>query len=809
MVKGVFDEMARDEPKNHFTVGIRDDVTNTSLDYDPGFSVESPERVRAVFFGLGSDGTVSANKNSIKIIGEDTENYAQGYFVYDSRKAGSLTTSHLRFGPRPIHSPYLIDRGNFVACHQFSFLERFDVLKKAQRGATFLLNSQYGPDEVWDHLPRTVQRHLIEKELKFFVIDGYGVARDAGMGGRINTVMQTCFFAISGILPREGAITAIKEAIEKTYGKRGRAVVEMNFKAVDNALDNLHEVEVPGEVTSDFDIRPAVPEDAPEFVRDVTSRMLAGEGDEMPVSLMPVDGTFPTATTRWEKRNIALEIPAWDPDVCIQCGKCVSVCPHAVIRARVYDPSLLKDAPESFKSAPAKWREFPDMKFTIQVSPEDCTGCSLCTQACPAKNKAEPSRKAINMEPQAPLRESEVMNWNFFNSIPEPDRNLLNLGRIKDIQLVPPLFEFSGACAGCGETPYVKLLTQLFGDRALISNATGCSSIYGGNLPTTPYAANGDGRGPAWSNSLFEDNAEFGLGMRLALDKQLEYARELLAGLEGELGEIAGEILGADQSTDGGIQRQRGRVAALKEKLSSMESPEAGQLLGIADVLVRKSVWILGGDGWAYDIGYGGLDHVLALGRNVNILVLDTEVYSNTGGQMSKATPRGAVAKFAAGGKPTAKKDLAMMAMTYGSVYVARVSIGASDSQTVKAFREAEAFDGPSLIIAYSHCIGHGYDLSRGLEQQKAAVKSGHWVLMRYNPDLAREGKNPLQLDSRAPSLPLKDYIYNETRYNMLTRSNPGRAEELLELAKGDVERRWRQYRFMASMEEGEEDGGE
>jgi len=809
MVKGVFDEMARDEPKNHFTVGIRDDVTNTSLDYDPGFSVESPERVRAVFFGLGSDGTVSANKNSIKIIGEDTENYAQGYFVYDSRKAGSLTTSHLRFGPRPIHSPYLINRGNFVACHQFSFLERFDVLKKAQRGATFLLNSQYGPDEVWDHLPRTVQRHLIEKELKFFVIDGYGVARDAGMGGRINTVMQTCFFAISGILPREGAITAIKEAIEKTYGKRGRAVVEMNFKAVDNALDNLHEVEVPGEVTSDFDIRPAVPEDAPEFVRDVTSRMLAGEGDEMPVSLMPVDGTFPTATTRWEKRNIALEIPAWDPDVCIQCGKCVSVCPHAVIRARVYDPSLLKDAPESFKSAPAKWREFPDMKFTIQVSPEDCTGCSLCTQACPAKNKAEPSRKAINMEPQAPLRESEVKNWNFFNSIPEPDRNLLNLGRIKDIQLVPPLFEFSGACAGCGETPYVKLLTQLFGDRALISNATGCSSIYGGNLPTTPYAANGDGRGPAWSNSLFEDNAEFGLGMRLALDKQLEYARELLAGLEGELGEIAGEILGADQSTDGGIQRQRGRVAALKEKLSSMESPEAGQLLGIADVLVRKSVWILGGDGWAYDIGYGGLDHVLALGRNVNILVLDTEVYSNTGGQMSKATPRGAVAKFAAGGKPTAKKDLAMMAMTYGSVYVARVSIGASDSQTVKAFREAEAFDGPSLIIAYSHCIGHGYDLSRGLEQQKAAVKSGHWVLMRYNPDLAREGKNPLQLDSRAPSLPLKDYIYNETRYNMLTRSNPGRAEELLELAKGDVERRWRQYRFMASMEEGEEDGGE
>jgi pyruvate-ferredoxin/flavodoxin oxidoreductase len=801
MVKGVLDELTKDKPKNHFTIGIEDDVTQTSLDYDPEFSVEGPERVRAIFYGLGSDGTVSANKNSIKIIGEETSNHAQGYFVYDSRKAGSLTTSHLRFGEESILSPYLIHKANFVACHQFSFLERFDVLKKAQPGATFLLNSPYGPDEVWDHLPRTTQEHIINKKLKFYVIDGYKVAQEAGMGTRINTVMQTCFFAISGILPRDEAIAEIKKAIEKTYGRRGPAIVKMNFTAVDNALDNMYEVEVPDKVTSTFDIRPTVPEEAPDFVKNVTAKMMAGDGDSLPVSAMPVDGTFPSGTTKWEKRNIALEIPVWDPDTCIQCGRCVSVCPHAVIRSKVYDPDLLSEAPSSFKSTDARWREFPYMKFTIQVAPEDCTGCALCVQTCPAKNKSEPKLKAINMAPQASLRDQEVENWEFFLQLPEVDRKELNLSRIKDLQLVQPLFEFSGCCAGCGETPYVKLLTQLFGDRALISNATGCSSIYGGNLPTTPYTVNGEGRGPAWSNSLFEDNAEFGLGMRLALDKQMEYAREVLPKMSSQIGEELVEgLLNADQSTDAGIEEQRKRVAELKEKLEKMDSPEAKSLLTVADSLVKKSVWILGGDGWAYDIGYGGLDHVMALGRNVNVLVLDTEVYSNTGGQMSKATPRAAVAKFAAAGKPMAKKDLAMMLMLYGNVYVARVALGASDSQTVRAFREAEAYDGPSIIIAYSHCIGQGYDLVHGLEQQKAAVDSGHWVLVRYNPDLAEEGKNPLQLDSKAPSIPLEKYMYNETRFNMLVRSNPDAAKRLLDLAQEDVNKRWKLYEHWAAM---------
>jgi len=809
MVKGVFDEMAKENPKNHFTVGIYDDVTHTSIDFDPEFSIEDPEMVRAIFFGLGSDGTVSANKNSIKIIGEDTPNHAQGYFVYDSRKAGSLTTSYLRFGAKPIHSPYLIDKANFVACHQFSFLERFDVLRKAQPGATFLLNSPYDKDEVWDHLPRTVQKQIIEKKLRFFVIDGYKVAREAGMGGRINTVMQTCFFAISGILPRDEAIKAIKEAIEKTYGKRGRAIVEMNFKAVDNALENLHEVTVPKEVTSTLDIRRPVPEEAPEFVQKVTAKMLAGEGDLLPVSSMPVDGTFPSATTKWEKRNIALEIPVWNPDICIQCGRCVSICPHGVIRAKVYDPSLLEKAPKEFKSAEAKWRQFPNKRYTLQVAPEDCTGCSLCIQVCPVKDKQDPNRRAINMEPQLPIREREEKNWEFFLGIPEVDRSALNLDRVKDIQLTTPLFEFSGACAGCGETPYLKLLSQLFGDRALIANATGCSSIYGGNLPTTPWSVNNEGRGPAWSNSLFEDNAEFGLGMRLALDKQLEYAKEILQHLSSKVGEeLVREILDADQSTDEGIAEQRKRIGKLKGILEGMEDSEAKQLLGMADVLVKKSVWIVGGDGWAYDIGYGGLDHVLALGRNVNILVLDTEVYSNTGGQMSKATPRGAVAKFAAGGKPNAKKDLAMMAMTYGNVYVARVAMGANDAQTVRAFREAEAYNGPSLIIAYSHCIGHGYDLVHGVEQQKAAVQAGQWPLMRYNPDWAKEGKNPLHLDSKDPSIPLKDYAYKETRFSMLARSKPEEAAKLLELAEEDVKQRWRLYRYLADMPTEDAEGG-
>jgi pyruvate-ferredoxin/flavodoxin oxidoreductase len=801
MIRGVFNEMAKPTPKNHFTVGIVDDVTHTSLDYDPTFSTEDPQTVRAVFYGLGADGTVGANKNSIKIIGEDTDNYAQGYFVYDSKKSGALTISHLRFGPKPIRSTYLISQASFVACHQFNFLERLDVLREAAPGATFLLNSLYGPDEIWDHLPRTVQRQIIDKQLRFYVIDGYKVAEQTGMGVRINTIMQTCFFAISGVLPREEAIAAIKHAIEKTYGRRGEAVVKKNFAAVDAALDHLHEVKVLGRVTSSFDLRPAVPAEAPEFVQKTLAKIIANEGDSLPVSAFPVDGTFPTATTQWEKRNIALEIPVWDTEVCIQCGKCVLVCPHAVIRAKVYSPELLKDAPPTFKSAPARWREFKEMRYTLQVAPEDCTGCKLCVEVCPAKNKKEVRLKAINMAPQPPLRDSEAANWKFFLDLPEMDRRGLTMGQVKDVQLLQPLFEFSGACAGCGETPYIKLVTQLFGDRAVIANATGCSSIYGGNLPTTPYCTAADGRGPAWSNSLFEDNAEFGLGIRLAMDKQHEYAQELLRRVSGSIGdELAEALLTAEQSNEAGIKAQRDRVQQLKEKLRGMNSPEARDLLSLADALVKKSVWIVGGDGWAYDIGFGGLDHVLASGQNVNVLVLDTEVYSNTGGQMSKATPRGAVAKFAAGGKPRPKKDLAMIAMTYGNIYVARVAFGSNDMHTVKALLEAEAYDGPSLIVAYSHCIAHGYDLKYGLDQQKAAVQSGHWPLMRFNPNLVREGKNPLQLDSKAPILPLEKYMYNETRFTMLAHSDPHAAKALLQTAQEEATSRWRLYEHWAAM---------
>ena len=801
MIKAVFDELAKPQPKNHFTVGIYDDVTHTSLDYDPAFSTEEPGTVRALFYGLGADGTVGANKNSIKIIGEDTDNFAQGYFVYDSKKSGSVTISHLRFGPKPIRSTYLISQASFVACHQFSFLERLDVLKAAAPGATFLLNSPFGPEEVWDHLPRTVQRELIEKKLRFFVIDGYTVAKETGMGGRINTIMQTCFFAISGVLPRDEAIAAIKHAIEKTYGKRGEAIVKKNFAAVDATLDHLHEVQVPDRVTSTFDLRPAVPDEAPDFVRQTLAKIIAGEGDAVPVSAMPVDGTFPTGTTQYEKRNIALEIPVWDEAICIQCGKCVLVCPHAVIRAKVYSPELLAGAPATFKSSPARWREFKDQVYTLQVAPEDCTGCRLCVEVCPVKNKQETRLKAINMMPQPPLREPEAENWKFFLGLPEMDRAPLSLGQVKDVQLLEPLFEFSGACAGCGETPYIKLVTQLFGDRAVVANATGCSSIYGGNLPTTPWTFNHEGRGPAWSNSLFEDNAEFGLGLRLALDKHAEYARELVARLSGAIGdELAQAFLNTDQSTEAGIQAQRERVTRLKEKLQGLKTREAKDLLSVADALVKKSVWIIGGDGWAYDIGYGGLDHVLASGHNVNVLVLDTEVYSNTGGQMSKATPRGAVAKFAAGGKPRPKKDLAMIAMTYGNIYVARVAMGGSDMHTVKAFLEAEAYDGPSLIVAYSHCIAHGYDMAHGLDQQKAAVQSGHWPLLRYNPDLVTQGKNPLQLDSKAPSLPLEKYTYNETRYTMLAHSDPAAAKESLELAQAEALARWRLLEHWAAM---------
>jgi pyruvate-ferredoxin/flavodoxin oxidoreductase len=801
MVKGVVDELGRAKSKNHFTVGILDDVTHTSIDYDAQFSTEDPGTVRAMFYGLGADGTVGANKNSIKIIGEDTENYAQGYFVYDSKKSGSMTTSHLRFGPRPIRSSYLISRANFVACHQFNFLERMDVLRSAEPGAIFLLNSPFGPDEVWNHLPRTVQQAIVEKKLKFYVIDAIKVARETGMGGRINTIMQTCFFAISGVLPREQAIEAIKHAIEKTYGKRGEAVVQKNFAAVDSTLENLFEVKYPTTISSSFDVRPPVPREAPEFVQKFIGPIVQGRGDELPVSAMPKDGTFPSGTAMWEKRNIALEIPEWDEELCIQCGKCVLVCPHAVIRAKMYESDKLAGAPAAFKSTPARWKDLGHLKYTLQVAPEDCTGCTLCVEACPAKSKSEAKHRAINMVAQPPIREREAKNWEFFLKLPEADRSKLAVGQVKDVQLLQPLFEFSGACAGCGETPYIKLVTQLFGDRAVVANATGCSSIYGGNLPTTPYTFNKDGRGTAWSNSLFEDNAEFGLGIRLAVDKQTEYARELLPKFATQVGEqLVRELLNADQSSEAAIQAQRKRVELLKQKLTGDNSPRAKDLLSLADLFVKRSVWIFGGDGWAYDIGYGGLDHVLASGRNVNILVLDTEVYSNTGGQMSKSTPRGAVAKFAAAGKPRPKKDLAMMAVSYGNVYVARVAFGANDTQTLKAFNEAEAYDGTSIIIAYAHCIAHGYDLMHGLDQQKLAVQSGHWPLFRYNPDLVAQGKNPFQLDSKAPSIPLEKYIYNETRYTMLKQSAPEAAAELLKEAQADVLSRWKVYEHMANM---------
>lgn len=800
MIKGVLDNLEADKPKNHFTIGINDDVSHTSLEYDPSFSVEPDDVVRAVFWGLGSDGTVGANKNSIKIIGEETPNYAQGYFVYDSKKSGARTVSHLRFGPRPIRSTYLIGQANFVGVHQFGFLNTFHVLGDALPGATVLINSPYGPDEVWDQLPQSVQQEIIDKELKLYTIDAYAVARELGLGIRINTIMQTCFFAISGVLPRTEAIDQIKLAIRKTYGKRGEIVVRQNFAAVDAALDNMHEVAVPATATSGLELSRMVPKEAPDFVQLVTAKMMAGEGDELPVSMLPVDGTYPSATTQWEKRNIALEVPVWDPDVCIQCGKCVLVCPHAVIRSKVVDEDELADAPDGFLSTDARWRELPDKKYTLQVAVEDCTGCTLCVEVCPAKDKTAVGRKAINMEPQLPLREQGREHWAFFDSLPEqPHVDTLRFTNVKNVQLLEPLFEFSGACAGCGETPYLKLLSQLFGDRALIANATGCSSIYGGNLPTTPWSQNAAGRGPAWSNSLFEDNAEFGMGMRLTIDKQTHYAAELVERMRSQIGDgLADALLNADQGDEAGIKEQRTRVEELKQKLDDDNSPVARDLVSLADKLVRKSVWIVGGDGWAYDIGYGGLDHVLASGRNVNVLVLDTEVYSNTGGQSSKATPLAAVAKFAAGGKPTGKKDLGMMAASYGNVYVAQVAMGANDAHTVRAFLEAESYPGPSIIIAYSQCIAHGIDMAKGMDQQKLATASGHWPLFRYDPRLAEEGKNPFQLDSRAPKIPLRDYVYNENRYRMLAQSDPAAAEELLKKGQEFVNERWRKYEEMA-----------
>ncbi len=801
MVKGIFDELGKASPKNHFTIGIDDDVSHTSLDYDASFSTEDPKTVRALFYGLGSDGTVGANKNSIKIIGTETPNFAQGYFVYDSKKSGSMTTSHLRFGPNPIRSTYLITRASFVACHNFSFLEKMNVLEAAMPGAVFLLNSPYSAAEVWNQLPKSTQEEMLRKKIEFYVIDGYKVAREAGMGTRINTIMQTCFFAISGVLPREEAIEQIKKAIKKTYGKRGEAVVQKNFAAVDAALAHLEKVELPSAASSEFDLIGSLSGKAPKFVHDVLGQIAAGKGDLLPVSAMPAGGAFPTGTSQWEKRNIAQFIPVWDKDLCIQCGKCAMVCPHAVIRAKVYSPDLASDAPATFQWAKPKWKGMEQDRYTLQVAPEDCTGCAVCVEVCPVKSKSDAGHKAINMAPQAPLRAAERDNWEFFLGLPEVDRNKLSHGQVKDVQLLQPLFEFSGACAGCGETPYIKLLTQLFGDRLYIANATGCSSIYGGNLPTTPYSSNVQGRGPTWANSLFEDNAEFGFGMRIALDQQKVFAETLVARTAPNLGdELVSALLTASQKTETEINAQRERVKILREKLAGVDSSDARNLLAIADTLVRKSVWILGGDGWAFDIGFGGLDHVLGSGKNVNVLVLDTEVYSNTGGQMSKATPRGAVAKFAASGKMNSKKDLAMEAVSYGYVYVAQVALGGNDSHVIKAFQEAEAHEGPSIIIAYSSCIAHGYDLVHGLEQQKLAVQSGYWPLMRYNPALRETGKNPFQLDSKSPSIRLKDYAYREARYTMLARGNPELAANLLKEAQDDVERQWRVYSARAAM---------
>ncbi len=802
MVKAVFDQLGSDKPRRRFTVGIKDDVTHLSLDYDPSFGCEDKDVVRAMFYGLGSDGTVGANKNSIKIIGEDTDNFAQGYFVYDSKKAGSVTVSHLRFGPKPIKSSYLVSSASFVACHQFSFLEQYDMLSQAGRGATFLLNSQFGQEETWDRIPKEVQQQIIDKGINFYAIDAYAVAKDAGMGSRINTVMQTCFFAISGVMPRDEAIAAIKDAIKKTYGSKGEDVVKKNWEAVDATLANLYQINVPDSVTSCVAMPPTVPSEAPEFVSKVIGEIIAGRGDALPVSALPCDGTFPMDTAQWEKRNIALEIPIWDESICIQCGKCGLVCPHSAIRLKAYDPASLENAPDGFKTSEARGKEFSGLNMTVQVAPEDCTGCGICVEICPAKNKTETRLKAINMESQPPLRKQEAANYKFFLGLPEIDRSLVKQESVKGSQYLQPLFEYSGACSGCGETPYLKLLTQLFGDRLLIANATGCSSIYGGNLPTAPWVINRDGRGPAWCNSLFEDNAEFGLGYRLTIDKHNEYARELLGKLADSVGvDLVECILKTDQGEEANIFEQRKHVALLKEKLQSLDSVESKRLMDLADMLVKKSVWIVGGDGWAYDIGYGGLDHVLASGRNVNVLVLDTEVYSNTGGQCSKATPKGAVAKFAAGGKPTRQKDLAMMAINYGNVYVAQIAMGSSDVQTVKALLEAEAHDGPSLIIAYSHCIAHGINMRLGLDIQKRAVQSGHFPLFRYDPNQAEIGKNPLRLDSKKPSIRYEEFAYRQNRFKMLTKSNPEQAKLLLKSAQADVDHRWQQYESLASLE--------
>jgi pyruvate-ferredoxin/flavodoxin oxidoreductase len=802
MIKSIFEHSLTERPKNGFTVGIRDDVTHSDIDYNPDFSVERDDVYRALFYGLGSDGTVGANKNSIKIIGKSTDYYIQGYFVYDSRKAGAVTISHLRFGPRPIHSAYLIERANFVGCHQHIFLERYDILKHAVPGGVFLLNTIYGPDEIWNKLPRCIQSEIFEKKLKFYIIDAYKVAKKSGLGKRINTVMQVCFFNISKIIPEEKAQEEIRQSIYDTYGKQGEEIVNMNLRAVDNTLENLFEVAVPDKVDSVIEIPPPVSETAPQFVREVLGKMIAGKGDELPVSALTPDGTFPTGTAKWEKRNLATEVPVWEPDICIQCGKCSVVCPHAVIRIKVYDTKHLEGTPNTFKSTIARDEVWKGLHYTIQASPEDCTGCGICVDVCPAKSKTETRIKALNMHPQPPLREDERKNWDFFLSIPETDRLVLHNTSLRQQQLQQPLFEFSSACPGCGETPYIKLISQLFGDRLLVANSTGCSSIYGGNLPTTPWGQNNEGRGPAWSNSLFEDNAEFGLGFRLSIEKQTEFASELLKKLSPYVGDkLVFSILNAEQKNEAEIFEQRKRVLTLKEKLKGIESSEARCLLTIADMLVKKSVWIIGGDGWAYDIGFGGVDHVLASGKDVNILILDTEVYSNTGGQMSKATPRGAVAKFATAGKPAPKKDLGLIAMTYGNVYVASVAMGARDEHTLRAFVEAEAYEGPSLIIAYSHCIAHGINMTRAMRNQKAAVDSGQWLLYRFNPERAKQGENPLHLDSTKPKIKVQDYLYMENRFKMLLKTRPADAKRLFKDVQNDVNSRWKLYEYLAARE--------
>jgi len=800
MAAGVFAELGRDEPRRRFTIGIHDDVSGLSLPYDPALDIEPPGTVRAVFFGLGSDGTVGANKNTIKILGAEAGLHAQGYFVYDSKKSGSQTVSHLRFGPAPIQAPYLIDRASFVGCHQFGLLDRVDVLRQAAPGATLLLNCPHPAGEVWNALPRPVQEKILAKRVQVYAIDAGRIAREVGLAGRTNTVLQTCFFAISGVLPADEAIAKIKEAIAQTYGRRGHVVVERNQEAVDRALAGLHRIEVPGEVTSAREPPPVVPAGAPEFVRTVTAAMMAGRGDDLPVSALPVDGTYPSGTTAYEKRNISDLVAQWDPDLCIQCGNCSFVCPHSVIRATYYDSSLREGAPPEFRSAPLDARGLPGTLFTLQVYAEDCTGCALCVEACPVSAPGTPDRKAINLADREPIVAAERQNVAFFETLPVADRSRVDFGTVRGTQFLLPLFEFSGACAGCGETPYLKLMSQLFGDRLMVANATGCSSIYGGNLPTTPWTVGPDGRGPAWSNSLFEDNAEFGLGLRLAADRHAELARRRLTELRGQVGdEFAGEILDAPQLRESELAAQRDRVAELKRRIAGLAGPAAEDLRSVADDLVRRSVWIVGGDGWAYDIGAGGLDHVLASGRNVNVLVLDTEVYSNTGGQASKATPLGAVAKFAAAGKTVPKKDLALQAIAYGSVYVARVAMGADPQQTLKAFREAEAYDGPSLIIAYSHCIAHGIEMRDGLGQQYRAVASGYWPLIRYDPVARADGGNPFLLDSPRPRIPLADYTHRELRYRALGNTDPAEAERLAGLAQQAVDQRWDIYEEMAT----------